>query len=466
MNKTTLIILALTPFALLGYSKKNNVTFKKILIIHSLEEVRPWNNVFNNQFKESLKHITTFDIELASEYTDLILYKSEEYKNILENSLRYKYQNDLPDVIVLCKINAVQFIIERNLFPDIPKVLIDVSNKTAKDLPNAIVINHEYYFKPMIEHALSLFPKTKKIYVITAHNELSNHTLKLFNRDINHLKDSISFNYLANLSKNTLLDSVKNLPENSLVYHLSFTQDLDGKSVMAKEFSMDLATNCNRPVFCFSDILAAKTGILGGLVVSTNSKAIKAVKVIKQIFNGQNIEHIPNQKADYIYNYDWKELKRWNISHKRLPSSSVFYHRKFTFFELHKAKIYWLLAILISYTALLVLLLYTNNKKKLSQRNLKLENEKYERLNSEYRAQNKQLKIEKERAEESDRLKLAFLLNMSHEIRTPINSMVGFSELLKDDTLNQEQRNNYIKIIINGSFQLLRIIDDILEMSR
>ncbi len=72
----------------------------------------------------------------------------------------------------------------------------------------------------------------------------------------------------------------------------------------------------------------------------------------------------------------------------------------------------------------------------------------------------------KEKAEESDRLKSEFLANMSHEIRTPMNGIIGFTSLLEEDDVSAEARKNYIQIIINSTKQLLRIIDDILEISK
>ncbi|PKO99650.1 MAG: hypothetical protein CVU13_03740 [Bacteroidetes bacterium HGW-Bacteroidetes-8] len=71
----------------------------------------------------------------------------------------------------------------------------------------------------------------------------------------------------------------------------------------------------------------------------------------------------------------------------------------------------------------------------------------------------------KERAQESDRLKTAFLHNISHEIRTPMNAIVGFSGFLNDPDLTPEKRNDFIKIIIQSSDQLLAIIDDIIRIA-
>jgi len=71
----------------------------------------------------------------------------------------------------------------------------------------------------------------------------------------------------------------------------------------------------------------------------------------------------------------------------------------------------------------------------------------------------------KEAAEESVRAKAAFLANMSHELRTPLNAVIGFSSLLLDDNLTQEQKGD-IESIRNGGEALLALIDDILEFSR
>lgn len=77
----------------------------------------------------------------------------------------------------------------------------------------------------------------------------------------------------------------------------------------------------------------------------------------------------------------------------------------------------------------------------------------------------KELIKTKEKAEESDRLKTAFLHNLSHEIRTPMNAIIGFSGFLTKPNLTDEKRNNFISIIINSSNQLLSIVTDILTIS-
>lgn len=72
----------------------------------------------------------------------------------------------------------------------------------------------------------------------------------------------------------------------------------------------------------------------------------------------------------------------------------------------------------------------------------------------------------KEKAEENDRLKSAFLSNMSHEIRTPMNSIIGFSDYLSRGDLNEDQKKQYAVIINDSCHQLLQVVNDILDISK
>ncbi len=85
---------------------------------------------------------------------------------------------------------------------------------------------------------------------------------------------------------------------------------------------------------------------------------------------------------------------------------------------------------------------------------------------SERKVAERNLMEAKEKAEESDRLKTAFLSNMSHEIRTPMNAIVGFSDLLNDATVSEDDRREFISQINLGADNLMHLIDDIIDISK
>jgi len=85
---------------------------------------------------------------------------------------------------------------------------------------------------------------------------------------------------------------------------------------------------------------------------------------------------------------------------------------------------------------------------------------------SERKEAEQELIRQKNIAEESNKLKTQFLNNLSHEIRTPLNGIVGFTQFLTDPTISEENLKNFVSIIQNSSHQLVRIIDDIIEISK
>ena len=122
------------------------------------------------------------------------------------------------------------------------------------------------------------------------------------------------------------------------------------------------------------------------------------------------------------------------------------------FYEQYKYHIWGVAAVLVILLTGLLITLYFFYRTK--------------RLKDELEVSEAALREAKDRAEESNRLKGAFLANMSHEIRTPLNAIVGFSDVLSaGDTAIDDQRG-YFEIIKANSDLLLRLINDILDVSR
>ena len=122
----------------------------------------------------------------------------------------------------------------------------------------------------------------------------------------------------------------------------------------------------------------------------------------------------------------------------------------------------------------------SENKIRESEQNLKKQIINYSKLNKKYLSLNEGLtkslhRVQKMNgklihakamAEESDRLKSAFLSNMSHEIRTPMNAIMGFSGFLTEPGLPTEKIKKFVKIINTSSQQLLSVISDIIDISK
>lgn len=117
---------------------------------------------------------------------------------------------------------------------------------------------------------------------------------------------------------------------------------------------------------------------------------------------------------------------------------------------------------------------------KVSEQQLKKQNTEFNSLNKEYLALNDELKeslkriqrmnedliYAKDKLEESDRLKSAFLTNILHEIRTPMNAIIGFSDLLMETKLSKVKTEKFVKIINVSCRNLNTVLSDIIDISR
>jgi len=96
-----------------------------------------------------------------------------------------------------------------------------------------------------------------------------------------------------------------------------------------------------------------------------------------------------------------------------------------------------------------------------------LSSERFSELDLErIQAQNAEIEATKSEAERANLAKTSFLANISHEIRTPLGAIMGFVSLLRDEGRSQEDANTYLGVIDRNSHHVLRIIDDILDLTK
>lgn len=149
---------------------------------------------------------------------------------------------------------------------------------------------------------------------------------------------------------------------------------------------------------------------------------------------------------------DYHKMKEWGLNPKLLPFKVEIVNQPVTFYMQYTYQIWSACAVFVMLVLGLVISLYFYFRTK--------------RLKDELIKSEKDLRVAKDRAEESNRLKSAFLANMSHEIRTPLNSIVGFSDVLAAGGSTEEDQQSYYQIIKTNSDLLLRLINDILDLSR
>jgi signal transduction histidine kinase len=167
----------------------------------------------------------------------------------------------------------------------------------------------------------------------------------------------------------------------------------------------------------------------------------------KQHTAGNLITLVPSH---YVFNYN--ALRRFGISKKQLPESSTLVNKPTTFVQEHPLLVLATLSVILILGLCFGVTLYYLVRVR--------------RMNTQLEELSRDLTLARDKAEEANRLKTSFLANMSHEIRTPLNAIVGFSGVLVNEDISNEERAQFCDIIRVNSDLLLHLINDILDLSR
>lgn len=327
-------------------------------------------------------------------------------------------------------------------------------------------ISYEYDIDKDIELMRSFYPEMKHLVFISdnTYNGLIERAWAMKNLK-RYPELSTTFIDGRTYTLDLATKQLRNLPEHSVLLLGIWRMDSNRITYMNNSAYAFSKANPSLPVFSLTSTAIGYWAI-GGYVpqyenIGKNFGEKAFLFLDKGIDEPQNIQILPNH-----YKFDANKLKDWGFQNKVLPLNSVIINQQMAFFEIYKTKVRLILLVFFVLIAGLVISLYYYYRTKVLKNHLEESAKQLQEDKKKLEKSEIELRRAKERAEEANQLKSAFVSNMSHEIRTPLNAIVGFSSMLIESNDFTEEQKEYATIIQTNSDLLLQLISDILDVSR
>ena len=323
------------------------------------------------------------------------------------------------------------------------------------DFPNSSVkagFVYEYDVEANINLIKKLYPKTRNIAFVS---DNSYGGVSLQAHVVEEMKKHPELNLILLDGRTntiyTISDKLHELPPNTALLLGTWRVDMyDGYFMRNATYTMMEAAG-DVPTFSITSVGIGYWAV-GGVIPSYRALGKDMAHQAVRLLQGPDSDRVEVEVIPNKVQMDSKIVKdkRLDLSFIHQPIEMV--NENPSFYEQYKYHIWTVGTILVVLLSGLFVSLYFYYHTK--------------KLKDELQESESALREAKDRAEESSRLKSAFLANMSHEIRTPLNAIVGFSDVLASGGTSVDEQQGYVDIIKTNSDLLLRLINDILDVSR
>ena len=281
-----------------------------------------------------------YRIELYQESLDLTLFPDRVSQDRFREEIIQKYSTRMPDVIIAVGPESLKFIVELyDRFQDVPIIFCaiwgGIPDQLRRGLPFTGVLA-QLHPAETLNAALHLLPSTKHVVVVGGVGKFDEGFEAIAKQSFHSYESKLEFNYLVDLSMPALLERLKHLPSDTIVYHTAISEDAAGDHFIDSAQSIPMvASAANAPVFVMDDV-NLRAGTVGGDLVNWADDGRIAAEMAVRVLNDQKPQDIPVVTSNHVYMFDWRALQRWGLKERDLPAGSIVINRQPTMWELYK----------------------------------------------------------------------------------------------------------------------------------
>jgi PAS domain S-box-containing protein len=316
-------VLSTTTFSLLAQPRP-----KRVLIISTGSRLAPGFIAADQQLLQVLENIPSTPVEVYAENLDIVRFPAERAHRIFNEYLSVKYANQPPDLVILVFVGNLE--IPGKLLPQLfPGIPIVVAGLTEEELrrdqfgPLISGVAERVDSLATLQLILRLQPETRRIVVIGGTAEIDRNVLDRVKESARSITGRVEFEFWDNLTMAQVRQGISTLPPQTAILFARMYRDAAGHSFISAQVGQTVARLANVPVYIMSDV-SFGTGAVGGVITSVEAFGKRAGEMARRILTGTNPTSLPFEvRTDTVPTFDWRALKRWNISEDRLPPNSV-----------------------------------------------------------------------------------------------------------------------------------------------
>lgn len=443
-KKTLVVVLFLLASAV---SFQSIARKQRVLVLHSYHQGLSWTDNVSRGIQSVLEQKD--HVELMFEYMDTKRHSEPEYLAEFAKLYALKHQKNTFEAIIVSDNNALDFVRNyyQDFFKNIPIVFcaIDQFDKSLiEGIDKVTGVTEEIDSRKTIETALQLHPNAKQVVVINDNQTksaiLNRNNIKSFWHQL-HATPKLIF--LENLMIDELVEQVKQLDPNSIIYLINFSRDKEGHYISYQENIEIIRDATHLPIYSSWEFYFNR-GIVGGMLTSGFKQGELAAKLCTEILDGQDTQQLAVVTSGYNqFKFDYEQMKRFGILPHQLPENSFISNQPPSVVRQYQTP---LLFIVLFILIIVVVLRYSKIKRLRNEKKLLAINQELDRRVAK---RTRELMFANEKLE----MQTDQIIKQNKELENHRHNLL---ELVKERTENLEQANLELK---NNRNRLLRMLD-------
>ena len=314
-------------------------------------------------------------VEIYNEYLNIAKRRDAADVQLQHDYLRRKYAGRKVDAVIVGLSSALDYALaHREIFPGSPIVFCSVDERELqrRNLPADVTgVPIHFDLQDTLELALRLHPKTESVAVISGKSEMDVEWEQQARTTFEPFEKRVQFQYLAGLPMVELLEKVAALPEKSVIYYIHVFEDGSGATHVPARALEAIAQRAKVPIYGHVNTYVGR-GIVGGRVFDFEAEGTHAARLVQRILAGETVQQIGRQTPlANEYQFDARQLDRWNIARSRLPSGSRIRFNESSFWSEYRFPIIGILVACGVQTILIIALLLQRKRNQRAEERLR-----------------------------------------------------------------------------------------------